>query len=102
MTVADVAALLQLSEKSVYRLAQRGGLPGFKAGGSWRFRHRDIDGWAAELVKGKQKGKRLFMSRILLNTPNRAAGSKSDTDPWVRAGDGTPLEADQEPKPGND
>jgi excisionase family DNA binding protein len=55
LTVADVAALLKLSEKTVYRLAQRGELPGFKAGGSWRFRRRDIDAWAAALV-GRQKG----------------------------------------------
>ena len=56
LTVADVAALLKLSEKTVYRLAQRGELPGFKAGGSWRFRRRDVDAWAAALVR-KHGGK---------------------------------------------
>lgn len=58
LTVADVAALLQLSEKSVYRLAQRGELPGFKAGGSWRFRRQDIDAWAVALVGRKKEAKR--------------------------------------------
>jgi len=29
-------------------------LPGFKAGGSWRFRRRDIDEWAAEQIKEKR------------------------------------------------
>lgn len=53
-TVADVAALLQLSEKSVYRLAQRGELPGFKAGGSWRFRRQDIDAWAAAQLRHRR------------------------------------------------
>ena len=55
LTVADVAALLKLSEKTVYRLAQRGNVPGFKAGGSWRFRRMDIDDWAAALV-GRKSG----------------------------------------------
>jgi len=52
MTVPQVAELLQLSEKTVYRLAQKGELPGFKAGGSWRFRRRDIDAWAAKQIRG--------------------------------------------------
>jgi len=51
MTVPEVAELLKLSEKTVYRLAQRRELPGFKAGGSWRFRRRDIDAWAAEQIR---------------------------------------------------
>lgn len=54
MTVSQVAELLQLSEKTVYRLAQRGELPGFKVGGSWRFRRRDIDAWAAKQIRGSQ------------------------------------------------
>ena len=37
MTLKDVAELLKLSEKTTYRLAQSGRLPGFKAGGQWRF-----------------------------------------------------------------
>jgi excisionase family DNA binding protein len=56
LTVPQVAELLQLSEKTVYRLAQRGELPGFKAGGSWRFRRTDIDAWAAEQIRGKRHG----------------------------------------------
>lgn len=57
LTVPEVAELLKLSAKSVYRLAQKGELPGFKAGGTWRFRRRDIDAWAAELVE-REKGKK--------------------------------------------
>lgn len=55
LTVPDVAELLKLSEKTVYRLAQRGGLPGFKVGGSWRFCRKDIDVWVAALVRRKQE-----------------------------------------------
>ena len=54
LTVPQVAELLQLSEKTVYRLAQRGKLPGFKAGGSWRFRRQDIDAWVAQQVAQKR------------------------------------------------
>ena len=61
LTLREVAELLSLSEKSAYRLAQKGDLPGFKAGGSWRFRQEDIDAWmrygirAAKTAKGQRK-----------------------------------------------
>lgn len=32
LTLKDIAALLKVAEKTVYRLAQRGELPGFKVG----------------------------------------------------------------------
>jgi excisionase family DNA binding protein len=36
---------LKLTEKTAYRLAAENKLPGFKVGGSWRFKHEDIDKW---------------------------------------------------------
>lgn len=45
MTVRDVALYLNVDEKTVYRLAQRGELPGFKVAGTWRFRRADMDTW---------------------------------------------------------
>ena len=45
MTVRDVAAYLNVVEKTVYRLAKRGDLPGFKVAGTWRFRASDVDEW---------------------------------------------------------
>jgi excisionase family DNA binding protein len=45
MTVRDVAAYLNVNEKTVYRLAQRRELPGFKVAGAWRFQRQDIDQW---------------------------------------------------------
>ena len=47
LTLRDVADLLTLSEKSIYRRAQRGEIPAFKVGGTWRFRRGDIDSWIA-------------------------------------------------------
>ncbi|AXI43138.1 helix-turn-helix domain-containing protein [Sulfitobacter sp. SK011] len=43
LTVREVAAYLKIKEKTAYRLAAEGKIPGFKVGGSWRFRQRDIN-----------------------------------------------------------
>lgn len=45
MTVRDVPAYLNVNEKTVYRLAQRGELPGFKVAGAWRFQRGDLECW---------------------------------------------------------
>jgi excisionase family DNA binding protein len=45
MTIRDVAAYLNVNEKTVYRLSQRGDLPGFKVAGAWRFKLDDINAW---------------------------------------------------------
>ena len=45
MTVREVAAYLNVNEKTIYRLAQRRELPGFKVAGAWRFQREDIDHW---------------------------------------------------------
>ena len=45
MTVRDVAATLNVDEKTIYRLAQRGELPGFKVAGAWRFQRVDLQRW---------------------------------------------------------
>lgn len=45
LTVREVAAYLKIKEKTAYRLAAEGKIPGFKVGGSWRFRQSDIESW---------------------------------------------------------
>ena len=45
LTLKQVADRLQLSERTLYRLLQRGELPGRKIGGQWRFRLSEIDYW---------------------------------------------------------
>ncbi|WP_457648374.1 helix-turn-helix domain-containing protein [Profundibacter sp.] len=45
MTVRDVAGYLNVDEKTVYRLAKRGELPGFKVAGAWRFKRSDLEDW---------------------------------------------------------
>ena len=45
LKISEVAALLKIAEKTVYVLAQRGDLPGFKVGGQWRFSRTAINKW---------------------------------------------------------
>ncbi|MES9971742.1 MAG: helix-turn-helix domain-containing protein [Candidatus Thiodiazotropha sp.] len=48
LTLKEVAAYLKLAEKTAYKLAAAGKLPGFKVGGSWRYKLADIDRWIEE------------------------------------------------------
>lgn len=48
LTLREVAAYLKLAEKTAYKLAAEGKLPGFKVGGSWRFKDSDIERWIEE------------------------------------------------------
>ncbi|WP_417355067.1 MULTISPECIES: methylation-associated defense system helix-turn-helix domain-containing protein MAD1 [Gammaproteobacteria] len=45
LTLKEVAAYLKLAEKTAYRLVSEGKLPGFKVGGSWRFKREDLEIW---------------------------------------------------------
>ena len=45
LTIQELAEYLKLNEKTAYRLAGEGKLPGFKVGGSWRFKRVDIEAW---------------------------------------------------------
>jgi excisionase family DNA binding protein len=45
LTVREVAQLLQVDEKTVYRLVRKGELPGFKVAGAWRFTRPDLQQW---------------------------------------------------------
>lgn len=51
LTLKEVADYLKLAEKTAYRLAAEGKLPGFKVGGSWRFKREDIYRWIEEKKK---------------------------------------------------
>ncbi|MCG7543534.1 helix-turn-helix domain-containing protein [Pseudoalteromonas sp. MM17-2] len=48
LTIQEVATYLKLNEKTAYRLASEGKLPGFKVGGSWRFKRDDLEKWIEE------------------------------------------------------
>src|SRR5262245_18322264 len=46
LTVRDVAGLLEVSEKTVYRWIEDGKLPGYRIGGQYRFNRAELLGWA--------------------------------------------------------
>ena len=53
LTLDEVAAFLKAGKKTVYRLAQQGQIPGFKLGGTWRFRRTELDRWIAAQIAEK-------------------------------------------------
>ncbi|KAA0215756.1 MAG: DNA-binding protein [Leptolyngbya sp. PLA3] len=53
MTIDELAAYLQVSKSSLYKLAQDGKVPGQKVGRHWRFRRETIDRWLDESRGGK-------------------------------------------------
>ena len=48
LTLKLVAVYLKRAEKTAYKLAVAGNLPGFKFRGSWRFKAVDIERWIEE------------------------------------------------------
>jgi excisionase family DNA binding protein len=53
LSVKDVALLLNVTERTIYRLAQKNGLPGFKVAGTWRFMRRDLQVWVEEQKRSR-------------------------------------------------
>ncbi len=56
LTIREVAELLKINEKTAYRLAAEGKLPGFKVGGSWRFERSEISSWIKRQTEGQGRG----------------------------------------------
>src|SRR6266852_7832323 len=52
MTVKDLAAYLNLNERTVLKLAADGPLPAVKVGNQWRFRKAMIDAWLDDQMLG--------------------------------------------------
>jgi PTS system nitrogen regulatory IIA component len=45
LSVKDVAGLLKVSDKTIYRMIQNETIPCFRVGGQWRFDRREIMSW---------------------------------------------------------
>jgi excisionase family DNA binding protein len=58
LTIRELAELLKINEKTAYKLAAAGKIPGFKVGGSWRFDRQEIARWIRRKVDEQQGGKR--------------------------------------------
>jgi excisionase family DNA binding protein len=69
MTVRDVATLLNVYEKTIYRLAQKGDLPDFKVLRSWRFQKEDVGQWIQDrkLIAQSTDKKKLNSRKLLIN-----------------------------------
>ena len=52
MTVREVAEYLKVKDRTIYRLVANEEIPGFKVGGSWRFRKSEIDQWTESNAVG--------------------------------------------------
>jgi len=50
LTLEEVAAYLKAGKRTVYRLAQKGQIPAFKVGGTWRFRRSELNRWIVESI----------------------------------------------------
>lgn len=57
LTPLELSRILKLHPFTVTRLAREGKLPGFKVGGSWRFRKDEFERWIEERTNGNQKQK---------------------------------------------
>ncbi|MBD1583426.1 MULTISPECIES: helix-turn-helix domain-containing protein [Alteromonadales] len=48
LTIKEVAQYLKVNERTIYRLAASGELPGFRVGNAWRFKQSDLATWVAK------------------------------------------------------
>lgn len=55
LTVDEVAAFPKAGKRTVYRLAVSGEIPGFKLGGTWRFRRSELDECSAASIDTRKK-----------------------------------------------
>lgn len=52
LTLADVCEWLCVGSKTIVKLVETDGLPGFRIGRKWRFRRADVQAWLD--AKGKR------------------------------------------------
>lgn len=52
LTVKDIAAYLQVNERTVLKLVVEGKLPAVKVGNQWRFRRNIVDAWLDDQMLG--------------------------------------------------
>lgn len=55
LTIKEVAEYLKVNERTIYRLAASGELPGFRVGSAWRFKSSDLETWVAQQTEHTKK-----------------------------------------------
>jgi excisionase family DNA binding protein len=58
LTIEELAVYLKISKSSLYKLAQKGEIPGQKVGKHWRFRRDIIDQLLADSQEATKRKKR--------------------------------------------
>lgn len=58
LTPLELSRILKLHPFTVTRLAREGKLPGFKVGGSWRFRKDEFEKWIASRTRNQSRSRR--------------------------------------------
>ncbi len=53
MGIKEVANYLKVTEQTVYRLVQRGKIPGLKIGGQWKIKKEHLDKMFDEILDAK-------------------------------------------------
>ena len=80
LTVHDVAGEFGLHPLTVSRLAREGVLPGFKIGGSWRFRRDVLEEWMINRTQvARMQGARSSSARPPQDGAKGASGSSPET-----------------------
>lgn len=75
LTVEETARWLGVAPRTVYRLVQRGQLPGFKVGGQWRFSIRVLEQWAEQTSVSRLHER---MPKRPLSSVKRGSGTKEN------------------------
>ncbi len=48
VTIKEISSLLNIAEKTIYKMAAEERIPAYKLGGSWRFSIAEVQRWLAE------------------------------------------------------
>ena len=56
LTVAEIAELLNVSQRHIYKLVAENQIPHVKIGGSVRFDAKDISDWIGKKIEEQEKG----------------------------------------------
>jgi nitrogen PTS system EIIA component len=78
LTVRDVAELLSVSEKTVYRWVEERGLPGYRLSGQYRFNRAELLEWAT--------GNKVNVSPRIFEEPETKAGQLPELTDALQAG----------------
>ncbi len=55
VTIKEIARLLCIAEKTIYKMAAEQRIPAYKLGGSWRFSIAEVQRWLAEQHNQRRK-----------------------------------------------